>query len=165
MYIYHRALEAHLKVEDSRQRQGSHMSDTLITLPAISIKGAVLFPIPMLTIPLTVTKSRTLAALERAMSEDELVLIVTQRDPESEPPKPDDLYHHGIVARVLELIKDDDEHQLLIEGLYRARATRFLESDEYLYAEALRLGVEVLIAQLARRPRPPRRSRRFTGER
>jgi len=139
VYIYHRALEAHLKVKDSRQRQGSHMSDTLITLPAISIKGAVLFPIPMLTIPLTVTKSRTLAALERAMSEDELVLIVTQRDPESEPPKPDDLYQHGIVARVLELIKDDDEHQLLIEGLYRARATRFLESDEYLYAEAERL--------------------------
>ena len=107
-----------------------------LRLPAIAIRTAVLFPIPTLSVPLTISRSRSLSALERAMHEDERVLILTQRDAREEDPGHEDLYRFGIVARVLELMKEgDDEQQLLIEGQSRARVVEYLETDEYLYAE------------------------------
>jgi len=118
---------------------------TRLRLPAIAIRTAVLFPIPTLSVPLTISRARSLSALERAMNEDERVLILTQRDPSEERPDHDGLYRCGIVARVLELMKegDDDEQQLLIEGQRRARVVEYLETEDYLYAEVELIDDEV----------------------
>ncbi len=106
------------------------------SLPTIAVKNAVVFPIPNLPIPLAVGRSKTMRAIESAADEHGHVFVVTQREPDEEDPGPADLHRFGTVARILRLTRSlDNAHELLIEGVCRARLDRFLELDEYLRVE------------------------------
>ncbi len=105
-------------------------------LPTIAVKNAVVFPIPNLPIPLAVGRGKTMRAIERAADEDGFVFVVTQREPDEEDPGPMDLFRYGSVARVLRLTRSlENAHELLIEGICRARIERFTELDDYLRVE------------------------------
>ena len=111
--------------------------DGLRSLPAISIRQAVLFPIPQLPIPLTITQDRTLKAIKQALEGEEIIFILTQQDPEEDSPKPEDLYTYGIFARILEVFREKDQnHEVLIEGICRGRVSNFQEVHPFLLVEA-----------------------------
>ncbi len=102
-------------------------------LPAIAVKNAVIFPVSNLPVPLAIGRRKTLKAVERAAEEEGLILVVAQRDANLEDPRPNDLYRFGTVARILRLSKAmDGTHELLIEGVCRARIDEFITSSEYL---------------------------------
>ena len=122
-----------------------------LALPAVLIRKAVIFPIPQLPIPLTVTQSRTLAAIERALSEKSLIFIATatededHEDTEEDDEQPLSHYTYGMIARVLEVFQDQEEgHEVLIEGLGRGRITDTLEHEPFLYVTAERVE-EVIV--------------------
>ncbi len=105
-------------------------------LPAIAVKNAVVFPIPNLPVPLAVGRGKTMKAIESAADEAGMVFVVTQRDPDEEDPEPEDLYTFGAVCRILRLTRSiDQSHELLIEGVCRARVSRFLADDDHLRVE------------------------------
>ena len=107
-------------------------------LPTIAVKNAVVFPIPNLPVPLAVGRGKTMRAIEHAAEEDGFVFVVTQREPDEEDPGPMDLFRYGSVARVLRLTRSlDNAHELLIEGICRARIERFTELDDYLRVEVM----------------------------
>jgi ATP-dependent Lon protease len=102
-------------------------------LPAIAVKNAVIFPVANLPVPLAIGRKKTLKAVERAAEEEGLILVVAQRDANLEDPRPGDLFRIGTVARILRLTRAvDGTHELLIEGVCRARVDEFLTASEYL---------------------------------
>jgi ATP-dependent Lon protease len=117
------------------------------SMPAIAIKNAVIFPISSLPIPLSVSRHRSLLAIEKALEEEKLILIVTQKDSELDAPNGSDLYSFGVVARILKLTKDAERshHELLIEGLYRAKILHFVDQGSFLYANLVEAKEEVQI--------------------
>ena len=77
--------------------------------------------------PLLVGRAASLAALEAASGSDRLVLLVAQRDPETQEPAAADLYRVGVVARVRQLSRlGTGTVKVLVEGVTRARVSRYV---------------------------------------
>ena len=110
------------------------------TVPTIAMKRAVVFPISDLPIPLTVTQERTLEAISYARAQDDLIFITAQQDSQIDVPLISDLYSVGMVAKILDVRRDEDgDHEVIIEGQSRARIEAELEEDPLLIVD-----VEVL---------------------
>ena len=110
------------------------MEQMRYTLPAIALRGLTVLPGMM--IHFDISRSKSIAALEKAMVEDQKVFLVTQRRAEVMEPDQGDLYPVGCVASVRQLVKlPDNIVRVMVEGLERAELAH-LEADEpYLLAE------------------------------
>jgi ATP-dependent Lon protease len=92
--------------------------------------------------PLLVGRAQSLAAIEAANSEDRMVLLVAQREPDTQEPAAADLYRVGVVARVRQLSRlGTGTVRVLVEGVSRARVTRYVPG-----ADCLRAVVEPMPA-------------------
>ena len=102
-------------------------------LPVLPLRDVVVFP--YVVMPLLVGRAASLAALEAANSTDHLVLLVAQRNPETQEPAAADLYRVGVVARVRQLSRlGTGTVKVLVEGITRARVSRYVPSTECLRA-------------------------------
>jgi ATP-dependent Lon protease len=107
-------------------------------LPAMALKDAVLFPFVM--VPLSIGRDRSVAAVDQALAESRLVLLLTQRDPNEENPAGRDLHQVGTVAGIMRMIKlPDSRIRILVQGLARARVEYFMQEEPYLRAKIARL--------------------------
>src|ERR1700737_607141 len=89
-------------------------------LPVLPLRDVVVFP--YVAMPLLVGRAASLAALEAASGVDNLVMLVAQRDPETQDPVAADLYRVGVVARVRQLSRlATGTVKVLVEGITRAR--------------------------------------------
>ena len=103
-------------------------------LPVLPLRDVVLFP--YVVMPLLVGRQASLAALDAAESDGRLVLLVAQRDPEVQEPAAADLYRVGVIGRVRQLTRlGTGTVKLLVEGVTRARVTRFVPAGECLRAQ------------------------------
>jgi ATP-dependent Lon protease len=97
-------------------------------LPILPLRDVVVYP--HMVIPLFVGRERSMKALEMAMDGDKQILLVSQRSPDIDDPKPDELYEVGTQASVLQLLKlPDGTIKLLVEGLKRASVTQVGEHE------------------------------------
>ncbi len=98
------------------------------SLPILPLRDVVVYP--HMVIPLFVGRERSMKALESAMEGDKQILLISQRAPEIDDPKPEELYDVGTQATVLQLLKlPDGTIKLLVEGMKRVAVTRVSESD------------------------------------
>src|SRR5471032_2563746 len=102
-------------------------------LPVLPLRDLVVFP--YVVMPLLVGRAASLAALEIANASDHLVFLVAQRDADTSEPGASDLYRVGVVARVRQLSRmGTGTMKVLVEGVTRARVTRYVPSAETLRA-------------------------------
>src|SRR5215208_7053184 len=89
----------------------------LLTLPILPIKRTVLFPGVMM--PLTIGRERSMAAVNAAMkTEEKMIVVVAQRDPQMEAPGLEDLYTIGTKAIVKQLGQSSEGMiHALVQGL------------------------------------------------
>lgn len=98
--------------------------------PLLPLRNTVLFPI--LTVPLSVGRPKSLAAVDKALSEDKLLVVVAQKDPQINDPQPSDLYNVGVICRIVKLIKLNEGNQsLVVQGLKRAMIEAYLRDEPY----------------------------------
>ena len=102
--------------------------------PVLAMRDLVLFP--DMTTPIYAGRLKSLAAIEQAMAGDKEFFSVTQRRVADDDPGPGDLYALGVVARPLDVFKmPDGSIKMLVQGLRRARVTRFDTAGACLVAE------------------------------
>src|SRR5512140_2185022 len=102
-------------------------------LPVLPLRDVVVFP--YVAMPLLVGRAPSLAALDAASKTDSLVLLVAQRDPETQEPAAADLYRVGVIARVRQLSRlGTGTVKVLVEGVVRARVSRYVPGGECLRA-------------------------------
>ncbi|MCJ7442338.1 MAG: LON peptidase substrate-binding domain-containing protein [Thermoanaerobaculaceae bacterium] len=107
-------------------------------LPAMALKDAVLFPFVM--VPLSIGRDRSVAAVDQALAENRLLLLLAQKEPNEENPAPKDLYQVGTVAGIMRMIKlPDNRIRILVQGLARARVEYFMQEEPFLRARITRL--------------------------
>jgi ATP-dependent Lon protease len=112
-------------------------------LPVLPLRDVVVFP--YVVMPLLVGRAASLAALEAANEEDRLVLLVAQRDAETQEPAAADLYRVGVVARIRQLSRlGTGTVRVLIEGIARARVTRYVPGTDCLRAVVEAMPAPVL---------------------
>ncbi|MBN8155055.1 endopeptidase La [Vibrio vulnificus] len=105
-----------------------------IEIPVLPLRDVVVYP--HMVIPLFVGREKSISCLESAMEANKQVLLVAQKQADTDEPTVDDLFEVGTVATILQLLKlPDGTVKVLVEGQQRAKINQFKESDFFL-AEA-----------------------------
>jgi len=101
------------------------------TIPVMPLRDVVLYP--HMVSPLFVGREKSIHALDAAMkAEPRRILVVAQKQPDIDDPKPDDLYRVGTVATILQLVKlPDGTVKVLVEGVERAQIDELVTGDYY----------------------------------
>jgi ATP-dependent Lon protease len=111
--------------------QMPHIPGELSILP---VRGFVLFPGTVF--PLNVQRAASLKLLDDTLPRTKVIGLLTQRDETKEDPGPQDLYSMGTVALVLKMIRQADDHVLVIaQGLRRFSLRRIVATSPFLRAE------------------------------
>jgi ATP-dependent Lon protease len=115
-------------VEESRTPR---VPEELSILP---IRGFVVFPGTV--IPLNVQRAASLKLLDDTLPRSKVIGLLAQRDETKDDPEPQDLYSIGTAALVLKLLRQSDDHVLVIvQGLRRFSLRKIVATDPFLRAE------------------------------
>ncbi len=104
------------------------------TVPLLPLRGLLVFP--TMVLHLDVGRERSVQALEKAMMEDHLIFLTTQKDMNIDEPEQDDFYGMGTLTKVKQMLKlPNGTIRVLVEGLHRASITSFTDEEDYYEVE------------------------------
>ncbi len=107
-------------------------------LPVLPLKDVVLFP--FVIVPLSISREKSIAAVDAALAEQRILLLVAQRDASVEEPGPADLFPVGTAAAVMRMLKlPDGRIRLLVQGLSRIKIESFVADAPALRAKITRI--------------------------
>ena len=119
--------------------KGNAMENTInntISLPVLPLRGMVVFPRSI--IHFDVGRKTSVTAINKAMREDQLIFLSTQKDPAQNDPQLADLYQIGVVAKVVQVLKQpEDITRVVLEGKYRAKIAAPVYDSKALTAELI----------------------------
>ncbi|MBV1910764.1 MAG: endopeptidase La [Kangiellaceae bacterium] len=103
--------------------------------PVLPLRDVVVFP--HMVIPLFVGREKSIDALQYASENGNQVLLVAQKDANTDDPEAKDVYEYGCVANILQLLKlPDGNLKVLVEGVERAQIDVFRSDTKFLVASA-----------------------------
>ncbi len=110
------------------------MSEYSRRVPVVALRGMAV--LPGMLIHFDVNRKISIDAIESAMENDQLVLLLTQRDSEIESPGQDDLFQIGTIAEVKQIIKlPGNVIRVLVSGTERAQLENLIEEQPFLLGE------------------------------
>ena len=103
------------------------------TLPVLPLRDIVIFP--FMIVPLYVSRERSIKAVDHALAENRMILLLAQKKQDDEDPTPDGLYTVGTVALIMRMLKlPDGRIRVLVQGVGRGRVQGFEEGQAFLQA-------------------------------
>ena len=105
--------------------------DTLAILP---VRGFVVFPRTMS--PINVRRAASIQLLNETLPQNKIIGLLAQRDESKDDPAVEDLYPVGTAAMVLKLLRQADDHVVIIvQALRRFAIRRFRQTAPFLRAD------------------------------
>src|SRR2546422_1358240 len=118
------------KADQGPEQQQVSIPDVLAVLPLPDI---VVFP--YMIVPLFVNRDRSAKAVDQALSENRMILMVSQKNANVDDPKAEDLHDFGTVSVIIRMLKlPDGRVRILVQGFSRAQVESFDESNAYITA-------------------------------
>jgi ATP-dependent Lon protease len=103
-----------------------------------------------MVVPLDVSRSKSVKALEEAMAAQHLVFVASQKRAEIEDPQGDDIFQIGTTAKILELLKmPNGQLKILVEGQARGKVRSFRAANGHGFIE---VDVDILEERTALTP-------------
>lgn len=103
-------------------------------VPIVALRGMAV--LPGMLIHFDVNRKISIDAVESAMENDQLILLLTQKDDEVESPGQEDLYQYGTMAVVKQIIKlPGNILRVLVSGTERAKLEHLDTDKTYLSGE------------------------------
>jgi ATP-dependent Lon protease len=107
---------------------------TEIIVPLLPLRGLLVYP--TMVLHLDVGREKSVQALEKAMVDDSLIFLTTQKEVSIDEPLEDDLYKMGTLTKVKQMLKlPNGTIRVLVEGLKRAEIVTFFEEDDHYSVE------------------------------
>jgi ATP-dependent Lon protease len=104
---------------------------TTVFLPVLPLKNLV--ALPKSIIPVGVGRDISIRAIEHAMRGSKEVFVTAQTSMDIETPKPDDIFHYGTRAQILQVARmANGTLKVLVEGVVRSRIVEVVQSDEFI---------------------------------
>lgn len=110
------------------------MKDIIQVMPAVALRGMTI--LPDMIVHFDVSRSKSKKAVERAMTTNQKLFVVTQRDPDIENPEKEELFTAGTIVTIKQMTKlQHGLLRVLVEAVERAELIDFLENKDFLEAE------------------------------
>lgn len=108
-------------------------------MPLVALRGLV--ALPGMHLNFDAGRKKSMAAIDEAMHNDQLIFLVSQTDIKVDEPEYDDLYKFGTISRIKQVLKlPGDSIRVAVEGISRARMESL--SNDKPYFEALITEIE-----------------------
>ncbi len=100
-------------------------------LPLLPLKNVVILPKSI--IPIIVGRPTSIKAVEYALKHDKMVFITAQKDPKTEVPGLEDVFHYGTQSIILQVMRmPNGALKILAEGLQRAKVISAEQHEGFL---------------------------------
>ncbi|PYS20537.1 MAG: endopeptidase La [Acidobacteria bacterium] len=120
-----------VKTEQAPEEQQITIPDILPVLP---MPDMVVFP--YMIIPLFVNRERSAKAVDQALAENRMILLISQKNAAVDDPKAEDLHDFGTVSVIMRMLKlPDGRVRILVQGFSRAKVEFYDESKPYITAK------------------------------
>ncbi|MEA5145998.1 MAG: endopeptidase La [Candidatus Limiplasma sp.] len=114
--------------------QSTTRKTALTRIPVLPLRGMMVFP--YMVLHFDVGRVKSVAALEKAMLEDQKIFLVTQKDADAEDPTQQDLAAVGTIALIKQVLNlPGDSIRVLVEGERRATLENLVQEDPFLLAD------------------------------
>ncbi len=122
----------------SEQLGETDVSESLMqipsNLPVLPLRDIVIYP--FMIVPLFVSRDKSIRAVDEALSQNRMILLVSQKDLDKEDPTKEDLYEVGTVAVIMRMLKlPDGRIRILTQGLSRARVDKIDSTKDFVTSE------------------------------
>ena len=112
-------------------------------MPMVALRDVIVFP--YMALHFEVGREKSIAALEKAMEDDQIIFLAAQKDKEVTEPTTEDIYEVGTVSKIKQILKlPGDIIRVLVKGIYRARIVSYINTEPYLEVETSQLAYEPL---------------------
>ena len=102
-------------------------------LPGLPLRDIVIYP--FMIVPLFVSRDKSIKAIEEALKDNRMIVLVSQKDVNMDDPGQEDLYQTGTVAIIMRMLKlPDGRIRVLIQGLSRTRIESVDSSGDHVRA-------------------------------
>ncbi|WP_175639857.1 endopeptidase La [Metabacillus schmidteae] len=103
-------------------------------VPLLPLRGLLVYP--TMVLHLDVGRDKSVQALEKAMMEDHIIFLTTQKEISIDEPKKEDIYEIGTLTKIKQMLKlPNGTIRVLVEGIERGKIQRFVDEDEYYAVE------------------------------
>jgi ATP-dependent Lon protease len=103
-------------------------------LPVLPLRDVVVYPYVIL--PLSVSREKSIRAVDTALVESRMILLLSQRQMEIDDPSAGDMHQVGTAALIMRVLKlPDGRIRALVQGLQRVRVEYFTESEQLFRAK------------------------------
>jgi ATP-dependent Lon protease len=94
----------------------------------LPLRGVVVFP--NMTVNVEAVRKKAVSAIEEAMASDSLVMLVSQKDPETKEPTGEDIFTVGTIARIKQMLRLPGEGiRIVAQGITRGRVESFYDDE------------------------------------
>lgn len=116
--------------ENEETNNGETLPDIL---PVLALKNTVLFP--GLLIPITVSRDKSIKALNKANDSSKYIAVLTQKNPKDEDPDVEELYKTGTVAKIVKVLKmPDGTTTAILQGKRRFNLDKIISDSPFIEA-------------------------------
>ncbi len=120
-----------IEIFDSPKDKKGSLPKEMTILP---LRDIVIFP--YMIFPVLIGRTSSLRAVAEAVEKDKFIFVAAQKNPVTEDPTFKDIYMHGTVAKIIQILKlPNNLLKVLVEGLFQARIVKPIEGLDYLLAE------------------------------
>ena len=120
-----------VKTEQAPDEQQITIPDVLPVLP---MPDMVVYP--YMIVPLFVNRDKSTKAVDQALAENRMIMLVAQKNSNVDDPKASDLHDFSTVSIIMRMLKmPDGRVRILVQGFSRAKVEFYDESKPYITAK------------------------------
>jgi ATP-dependent Lon protease len=112
-------------LKDKNKPKTTQQKRNLSLLP---LRDVIVFP--HMIVPLFIGRPKSIKAVEKAMLNNNQIILASQRNAKVDDPQPEDIFAIGTIAEILQVLKlPDGTIKVLAEGVGRCMIEEFIEDD------------------------------------
>jgi len=123
-------------------REESIVDNMPEVLPILPLRDVVIFP--YMIYPVLVGREQSIRAANYALDNTKYIFLSTQRKPNIEDPKREDIYREGTIAKIVQILKlPNGLMKILVDGLLQGRIINFTDKKDFFEGK-----IEVIVPQV-----------------